>query len=684
MTDPSSLTTALRYDAADRVIRAELPGGRVLGFGYDEDGNLDQLTTPRGLTHGFEYSPVGLVSAYVPPDVPGVPAPRTDYTYDYDRQLTRVERPDGVDVTLGYEAGVGRLTTITQPRGTIALYYNAATGLVDSIASSADTVSVQYAYTGPLPTGEEWTGRVAGRVETDYDNDFRVSGQSVNGGQAVEFSYDDDGLLEQAGDLALERSPTSGLMTGTQLGSVSSQQAYDGFGAVADLGYSFNGDTLFRQQVLLRDDPGRVTSLREVGFGTEVTYGYRYDEAGRLYAVTTDGDTTARYRYDASGNRTWAWFVGDSTVTAWYDAQDRLDSLWVVGPDTSRVHYAYTAAGELQQRVAGADTTRYAYDALGILVEVVQPTGDTIRYVVDGRNRRVGRRVNGVWTHRWLYGNQLQVVAELAGDSVVAQYVYGTRGHVPDYVVKGDSPYRLVTDQLGSVRAVVNAATGTVAERIDYDAWGNVTLDTNPGFVTLGYAGGLRDTATELVRFGARDYDPGVGRWTCKDPVGFAGGAANLYSYVGNEPLGSVDPSGLGASAAQGMHHYDCTQTMQLLQWAREDALAGWWPALQNHAWPGYMDFAWKEMGATFVIPGIRRPVSTEFFGNFVAGYAGYHRAGAAGVIGVVYGGQLFDLFNDFPGPFSGDVESRGVILLGYDYAMKESAHGDCGCSKVD
>jgi len=49
----------------------------------------------------------------------------------------------------------------------------------------------------------------------------------------------------------------------------------------------------------------------------------------------------------------------------------------------------------------------------------------------------------------------------------------------------------------------------SVAQRIDYDAWGIVTLDTSPGFQPFGFAGGLQDGATGLVRFGARDYDPG-------------------------------------------------------------------------------------------------------------------------------------------------------------------------------
>jgi len=35
-----------------------------------------------------------------------------------------------------------------------------------------------------------------------------------------------------------------------------------------------------------------------------------------------------------------------------------------------------------------------------------------------------------------------------------------------------------------------------------------------------------------LVHFGSRDYDPQVGRWTTKDPIGFASEDTNLYAYV--------------------------------------------------------------------------------------------------------------------------------------------------------
>ncbi|WP_435102655.1 RHS repeat-associated core domain-containing protein [Arhodomonas sp. AD133] len=72
-----------------------------------------------------------------------------------------------------------------------------------------------------------------------------------------------------------------------------------------------------------------------------------------------------------------------------------------------------------------------------------------------------------------------------------------------------------------------------------------VTEDTNPGFQPFGFAGGLYDPDTDLVRFGARDYDPEMGRWTAKDPILFRGGDTNLFGYVLMDPVNGIDPSGL-------------------------------------------------------------------------------------------------------------------------------------------
>lgn len=123
---------------------------------------------------------------------------------------------------------------------------------------------------------------------------------------------------------------------------------------------------------------------------------------------------------------------------------------------------------------------------------------------------------------------------------------YSDIANGPEYVIRGSDTFRIVADSLGSVRLIVNAQTGAVAQRIDYDEWGQITLDTNPGFQPFGYAGGLYDKDTGLVRFGARDYDPMIRRWTSPDPINFRGSSTNLYTYVNNDPLNLVDPSGLG------------------------------------------------------------------------------------------------------------------------------------------
>jgi RHS repeat-associated protein len=222
-----------------------------------------------------------------------------------------------------------------------------------------------------------------------------------------------------------------------------------------------------------------------------------------------------------------------------YDAQERLVRY-------GEAMYSYTPRGELQSKTAGGQSTAYLYDAVGNLRGVTLPDGTEIKYLVDGRNRRVGKLIGGVLDQGLLYQDQLRPIAELDGNGgVVSRFVYATRFNVPDYLIRDSKTYRIISDQLGSPRLVVEAVTGAVAQRMDYDAFGNVILDSNPGFQPFGFAGGLYDPHTKLVRFGARDYDAETGRWTSRDPLGFSSGDANLYSYSSNDPVNHFDPSGL-------------------------------------------------------------------------------------------------------------------------------------------
>ncbi len=196
-------------------------------------------------------------------------------------------------------------------------------------------------------------------------------------------------------------------------------------------------------------------------------------------------------------------------------------------------------------KTAAGATTTYDYDALGNLRHVSLPGDIDIEYVVDGRNRRTGKKVNGVLVQGFLYQDQLNPVAELDGaGEIVSRFVYAEKPSVPSYMIRNGATYRILSDYLGSPRLVVDANDGSIVQRIDYDVWGRVINDTNPGFQPFGFAGGIHDQHTGLVRFGARDYDPETGRWTAKDPIRFQGGDANLYGYVLNDPVNGVDFTG--------------------------------------------------------------------------------------------------------------------------------------------
>jgi RHS repeat-associated protein len=209
--------------------------------------------------------------------------------------------------------------------------------------------------------------------------------------------------------------------------------------------------------------------------------------------------------------------------------------------------YAYTANGELTAKTdtTTGKVTTYNYDVLGNLKHVNLPDGTAIDYVIDGRNRRIAKKVNGALTEAYLYDGQLRPIAELdASGNVVSRFVYATHINVPDYMVKGGVTYKIITDHLGSPRFVIDSSTGTIAQRMDYDDFGNVLLDTAPGFTPFGFAGGLYDNQTKLIRFGARDYDAESGRWTSKDSLYLSALSSNLFAYTFNDPVSYVDPRG--------------------------------------------------------------------------------------------------------------------------------------------
>jgi RHS repeat-associated protein len=225
--------------------------------------------------------------------------------------------------------------------------------------------------------------------------------------------------------------------------------------------------------------------------------------------------------------------------------QDRLISY---GP----FDYTYTANGELETKT-NRDTDEewiFDYDELGNLLAVGLPNGDLVEYLVDGLGRRVGKKKNGALLKQWIYRDTLKPVAELDGSgALVSEFVYGSKSNVPDYVRRGGATYRVVSDHLGSPRYVVNVANSSDAPvTTSYTSFGEVA-GTGLDWMPFGFAGGMSDADSGLVRFGARDHDPTVGRWVSKDPLGWGGGQANLYAYSLDDPNNRTDPSEMASEA---------------------------------------------------------------------------------------------------------------------------------------
>jgi RHS repeat-associated protein len=539
------------WDVVGRPKTITRPDSKATAWTFDDADNVTALTPPGRAAHQFAYNPdTKLLTLSTPPTVTqtatSLLAGQQSYTYGNDHELTSITHSDGRSIGFTYSS-TGQLTTQTLANATLTYGYDSG-GALTSINRS-DSVKVAMTHDGSLWTGSTWSGAISGSVKADYDANFWLKTLTVNNASSVTFSYDNDGLLigasSTAGAMTVARDTNTGMVTGTTLGNVTTANEYNGFAELNVLTTNVSGTYLFGQ-ALERDSLGRITSVTEQLGTTAHDTGYTYDNVGRLSSATRDGVTT-KYGYDSNGNRTTVQTGTDAAVTATYDAQDRI-----VAYGTQQ--YSFTPHGDLLSRTDGTKTLGLTYDELGNLMSVSLVDGSTthkIDYVVDGFGRRVARRVDGVFDRAWLYRDGLRPVSEVDAAGVFTHYVYAeSQSGAPDFLIRSGVLYRIVKDHLGSVRMVVNATTGAVAQSIEYDAFGRVLSETGAGFQAFGFAGGLYDADTKLVRFGARDYDPGMGRWTNKDPIGFAGGDTDFYAYVGNDPVNLTDPDGEGPVGA--------------------------------------------------------------------------------------------------------------------------------------
>jgi RHS repeat-associated protein len=317
-------------------------------------------------------------------------------------------------------------------------------------------------------------------------------------------------------------------------GALNLTRTFNGYGEVVSQDFVVNGLSI-TSWGLTRDKNGRITTKTDTVEGATSNYAYTYDSMGRLLTVTKDTTLIEEYQYDSVGRCIYEMnvFKGIAGRTFTYSDEDHL----LTADDIS---YQYDADGFLATKTQGADVTIYNYSSRGELKSVNLPDGSLIEYVNDPLGRRIAKKFNGMVVEKYLWQGLTRLLAVYDGsNNLLMRFTYAD-GRMPAAVTKAGTTYYPTYDQVGSLRIVADAS-GNVIKRIDYDSFGSIINDTNPLFeIPFGFGGGLHDSDTGLVRFGFRDYDPEVGRWTAKDPIGFLSRNVDLYGYCLNGPINLI------------------------------------------------------------------------------------------------------------------------------------------------
>jgi len=194
----------------------------------------------------------------------------------------------------------------------------------------------------------------------------------------------------------------------------------------------------------------------------------------------------------------------------------------------------------------GTTTYYYDYDLEDRLVRVRTSSTEITSYAYFSDGSRTRRTASGAATYFLHDFSSLNgILAEYdSGGAMVARYIHGPGIDEPLAVSRGGSWYYYHVDGLGSV-TMLTRADKTVANRYVYDDFGGFRSRTEAVTNSYAFTGREYDAAVDLIFYRARYYDPLIGRFLTRDPAGM-GNAANLYAYVGNNPVNHVDPSGLG------------------------------------------------------------------------------------------------------------------------------------------
>jgi RHS repeat-associated protein len=551
MTDGNNSTTAWAYNDLGQVEAKTYADGSVWRYTYTDTGQLATRTWARTqsgdqpLVTTYSYTPSGQLAsvAYNDGTTPSV-------TFTYDQQGRRLTMTTG---SAPGSAGISARDAITTDN-----IYDPA-GRLMAIDNGTQTLAYTY-----NPYGQRLSLSVSGTSTStlNLNYNYDVSGRLVtisSDDQTHRYTYH-PGTRQ----LAIRTS-----------GNVTTTYAYDtGQGMLTSI-ENKAGNTVVSKYAYTINNRGQRTQVSQSGaaFAAPSGYGWLYNTKGEVVAANHTTDTTKNraYDYDPIGNRRWSTEGNASTATppqsldplsaaiAEYTSNN-LNQYTSVSSVPSVVNNStYDADGNMTDTGNGA---QYTWDAENRLIRVTKTDGTEIRYAYDGESRRIMREVyknsSLQSATRYLYDGW-NVIAEfdaLSSDlRPLSSYTWGLDlsgslqgvGGVGGLLSKTDhtspSPliFNYVYDGNGNVSELIAIDNG-IAAHYEYDAFGKIITkqgfhaDTN----TYRFSTKPLDVESELYYYGYRFYDPQLGRWPNRDPIGEEGGG-NLYRFVDNVPILLVD-----------------------------------------------------------------------------------------------------------------------------------------------
>jgi RHS repeat-associated protein len=484
LTDPRGLSTLFRYDGLNRVTEIADARQGITRFTYDPNGNLLTVADAKNQTTTYSYDSMDRLA--IRKDALNRPE---SYAYDLAGNLSQFTDRKNQQTTFVYDA-LNRRNTATYADSTTTFTYDSVGRLTKAADTATGAGTIDFAYDTLDRLIQEVTGQ--GAVNYQYDVLGRRTQMTANGQQPVTYGYDAASRLTQVAQGSL----------------------------AVGLGY---------------DNANRRTSLTYPN-GTSTSYGY--DVASRLTNINHIGPSgiieALTYAYDPAGNRTSltrsnaaASLLPAAVASATYDAANEQTAF-------AGATLTYDANGNL----TNDGTNTYQWDARNRLISI--SGGATASFSYDALGRRTSKTINNVASQFAYDGND--ITAEIGGSAVGANYLRSLNIDEPFIRQKSTGNEYYHTDALGSSLAL-SGAQGTSATTYTYEPFGKTTITGATS--NLFQFTGRENDGSGLAYYRARYYSPAAHRFLTEDPVGFMGGSANLYTYLGNRPLKFVDPLGL-------------------------------------------------------------------------------------------------------------------------------------------